>query len=157
MMDRFVNPLLRVSDSESIFGLSVFKSQINFFQAQEEAYNHPVMQNHIKKRTKFDLMLLSPFCDVSLYLGHHVFNAPMMFLVPMMRMSFVDEALGNPTNPAHIASIMSDFGPEMSFKERVLNSMARGAIHQISSIIHMCYESILLYVSLVVRRAGFDI
>jgi hypothetical protein len=114
------------------------------------------MQNHIKKSTKFNLMLLSPNCDVSLYLGHHVFNAPMMFLAHPMRISFVDEALGNPTNPAHMPTMMSNRGSEMSFKERVLNLMARGTIHQISSIIHKCYESILWYVSLVVRRAGFN-
>ena len=45
-----------------------------------------------------------------------------------MRMAPIEEALGNPTNPAYIPNLMLDLGMEMSFWERLLNAMLHTAM-----------------------------
>jgi hypothetical protein len=62
--------------------------------------------------------------DVGLYLAHEVFKAPMLFLVPNMRIPFVDAAHGNSINPAYQPHILMSYGAIMNFKERMLNTLA---------------------------------
>ena len=45
-----------------------------------------------------------------------------------MRMAPIEEALGNPTNPAYIPNLMLDLGPEMDFRERLLNTLFHTAM-----------------------------
>ena len=45
-----------------------------------------------------------------------------------MRMAPIEEALGNPTNPAYIPNLMLDLGPEMDFRERLLNTLLHTAM-----------------------------
>ena len=40
-----------------------------------------------------------------------------------IRIAPIEEALGNPTNPSYIPNLMLDFGSEMNFRERLLNTM----------------------------------
>ena len=43
-------------------------------------------------------------------------------------MAPIEEALGNPTNPAYIPNLMLDLGMEMNFWERLLNTLLHAAM-----------------------------
>ena len=45
-----------------------------------------------------------------------------------VRMAPIEEALGNPTNPAYIPNLMLDLGMEMNFWERLLNTLLHTAM-----------------------------
>ena len=73
----------------------------------------------------FDLILVTPLSPMGLYLSGYVFKAPTAVVFPALRWAPIDVAMGNPTNPAYLPIELLEYGPIMSLKERVINTIAR--------------------------------
>lgn len=87
------------------------------------------IQRLIDGQEQFDLVFLTSFClDLGLYLAKEKFDWPAIYIHPAMSISFVDNMIGNPVFPSYMPAVMLPYGQEMTFYQRLLNTLASKAI-----------------------------
>ena len=89
----------------------------------EAALKVPAVQNLIHSNEEFDLIITEMF-NSDCFIGFaHKFKAPIITLSTHDIMPWINPRIGNPDNPSYIPFIFSNAFSQMSFLERVRNSL----------------------------------
>ena len=117
-----------VVSGEDTKNLSMFQKLIALaIQLNENAFKHPIMQNFLKNPdTKFDIVIVQPLFagEAGYYLGHR-FKAPLAtYITAQSHIPQISHAVGQPYNPSYMNFPMLTAIGEMTFLERVLNTIA---------------------------------
>lgn len=94
-------------------------------QLTNATLNSPIFQAEVNKPgQKYDLVIaeLFFFQEGMVGLGHR-FNCPVVAVNPFGTSSMINDAMGNPVNPAWVPSPFLGFSDRMSFSERAMNAM----------------------------------
>lgn len=86
---------------------------------------HPEFKAEVlKPGQKYDLVITEAFfLQESMVALGHKFNAPVVALNPFGTSPQINEFMGNPTNPAYTPNIFLGFSDNMTFKERIINTV----------------------------------
>ena len=137
-VDRFIHVYNNwhddIVDSTSVFRGNIPADPSAFLQSllkvQETAVANPDLRQMIDdEHERFDVVVLSPLClDLGLYLAKHRFQASIVLYSMPQRWTVFDLAMGNPINPSYMPNeVFSAFSQQMSFLERVVNTLIVGA------------------------------
>ncbi len=86
-----------------------------------------------QEKPHFDVSLVCPFnLDVGLYLIKKELNSPLMYVFSGQTWPRVDNAMGNPMNPATEPSIMYSFSQRMTFLERLKNAFSHAFLNAVT-------------------------
>lgn len=83
--------------------------------------------------TKFDVAMVIPFFgnEAGYYLAHK-FNASLvLYFTGQVSLGWVDEAVGQPHNPAYLPTAILPFTSEMNFLQRAINTFGNFAFHKV--------------------------
>lgn len=89
----------------------------------EAALNVPEVRNLIRSNAEFDLIITESFNSDCFFGFAHKFKVPVIVLSTSEIMPWVNPRIGNPDNPSYIPFILSHSSPQMSFLERLRNSL----------------------------------
>ncbi|KAF2905635.1 hypothetical protein ILUMI_00537 [Ignelater luminosus] len=92
-------------------------------QLTEDALNHTNVQQFLKSKQEFDLVILNQFVNEAFKGFCHHFNAPCIVLCPLPVPYWTHPQIGNPDSPAYIPDMYSDPGFDTSFTQRFCNSI----------------------------------
>lgn len=97
--------------------------------ACEDAMATKVVQNLLKSKDSYDLIITEYF-NSNCFLGFaHKFGAPVVTLSSSTLMPWNNEPFGNPDNPSYIPENLLYFSDKMSFFQRVENTIV-GSLHR---------------------------
>lgn len=88
-----------------------------------EALNFPHIQNFIKSKPSFDVILHEHFNTECFLVLNHIFKAPSIGLAPCTVMPWNNNRYGIPTNPSYIPINLLPFSDNMTFWERLVNTV----------------------------------
>jgi len=104
----------------------VVRQSHDHLKVQRISYGTREVQSILKGEQKFDLSVISPMCtDLGLYLAKEVVHTPIALFWVALKHPLTDIAMGNPTDPAYIPFEYFNFGQDMTFLQRVANSLVR--------------------------------
>lgn len=90
----------------------------------EKTLQHPNFQELINSDEKFDVVVIEQFFNDALKgLASH-FDAPLILFNSVGANNFVNPLVGNPSPPSYIPDMMQDFSSNMSFFQRVKNTLS---------------------------------
>ena len=117
-----------VVTGEDTKNLSMFQKLLALaIQLNENAFKHPTMQEYLKNPdTKFDIVIVQPLFagEAGYYLGHR-FKAPLAtYITAQSQIPQISHSVGQPYNPSYMNFPMLTAIGEMTFFERVLNTIA---------------------------------
>ncbi|XP_049817462.1 UDP-glycosyltransferase UGT5-like [Aethina tumida] len=94
----------------------------------EKTLQHPNFQELINSDEKFDVVVIEQFFNDALKgLASH-FDAPLILFNSVGANNFVNPLVGNPSPPSYIPDMMQDFSSNMSFFQRVKNTLSIQAL-----------------------------
>ncbi|KAK3919396.1 UDP-glycosyltransferase UGT5 [Frankliniella fusca] len=109
-------------------------SMITFFQwgpqLVRSTLGHPNFKAEVDKPgQKFDLVITEAFFlqEAMVGLGHK-FNAPVIALNPFGASPQINQIMGNAINPAWVPNLFLGLGGQLTFTERVINTVASGGM-----------------------------
>lgn len=88
-----------------------------------EALNFPHIQNFIKSKPSFDVILHEHFNTECFLVLNHIFKTPSIGLAPCTVMPWNNNRYGIPTNPSYIPINLLPFSDNMTFWERLVNTV----------------------------------
>ncbi|KAJ4434825.1 hypothetical protein ANN_23396 [Periplaneta americana] len=89
----------------------------------EKSFEHPKVQELIKSKQKFDLVITEYF-GANCFTGFaHLFNASHINVASSMTFPWIDEKFGNPSHPAYIPIFFLPHTDKMNLQQRVYNTI----------------------------------
>ncbi|XP_065219032.1 UDP-glycosyltransferase UGT5-like isoform X34 [Planococcus citri] len=80
-----------------------------------------ILKNLLKSSKNYDLFIFEPFHMSSLLSIAEYFDIPVIYVFPNVLLPWMASNLGTPANPSYVPTMISGFGPKMSFIERIQN------------------------------------
>ncbi|XP_066998493.2 UDP-glycosyltransferase UGT5 [Anabrus simplex] len=85
--------------------------------------DHPVMQNMMKTKEKFDVIITEIYAIDCSYGFSYKFNIPIIGMISSVSTPWANAAVGNPDNPSYIPNYFLSYRPQMSFTDRLTNML----------------------------------
>ena len=92
-------------------------------EIQENALGHPEIHRMLREGKTFDVCVVGVMGDAGLYLARKFNASPVMYFSAQASMPYLNEAIGQPHNPAHVPFIFTSFGTTMSFLQRYFSML----------------------------------
>ena len=98
-------------------------SALNFVTITcEYDFNSPTVRNFLETcNTDFDVIITQILSNDCFFSFARKFQAPIVGVLPVKWLTWVDGYFGNPTHPAYVGNLILDYGKRLSFFERVEN------------------------------------
>lgn len=93
-----------------------------------------VIKDFIDKKEKYDVIIIESFNTDCFFSVVHKLNAPFILISSSILMPWNYEHIGNPDNPSYISSHVLDYSGNMTFFQRVENSL----VYVLSNVIYKC-------------------
>lgn len=94
------------------------------YKACAEGLNTPSLKEFLRKNETYDLIIAEYF-NGDCFLGFaHKYKVPVVGLSSCTMMPWLNDRFGNSDNPSYIPDNLMDFSDDMSFRERVENTLA---------------------------------
>lgn len=77
----------------------------------------------INSTRKFDLLIFEPFHMSSINAIGNYFHVPVIYMFPNVLFPWMAANIGTPANPSYLPTLVSGFGHNMVFVERVQNTL----------------------------------
>ncbi|KAJ3658313.1 hypothetical protein Zmor_010058 [Zophobas morio] len=96
---------------------------INYAETScEYDFSSPTVQHFLENcNTDFDVILTHVLSHDCFYSFARKFQAPIVGILPVKWVTWVDDYFGNPTHPAYVGNVVMDYGKRLWFFERVEN------------------------------------
>lgn len=96
------------------------------FTTNKNALQGDAFQAHIKRKTDFDVVIVSPFLanDAGYYLAHYFEADLALYFTGQATLPWMDHAMGMSPSPSFNPLILFSFKHPMTFLQRVLNTVA---------------------------------
>lgn len=93
-------------------------------RACDSALSHPPVRKLIELKPKFDLVIVEYFNTDCFSVFSYLFQTPLMAIFSSVMMPWHYDRFGSPDNPSYIVNHMNSYPSQMSFRERVYNTIA---------------------------------
>ncbi|TRY78677.1 hypothetical protein TCAL_13198 [Tigriopus californicus] len=96
------------------------------FTTNRNALMEEALQTHIRRKTDFDVVVVSPFLanDAGYYLAHYFEADLALYFTGQATLPWMDHAMGMSPSPSFNPLILFSFKHPMTFLQRVLNTVA---------------------------------
>jgi glucuronosyltransferase len=120
--------LLNNISYDSIRNLNTAKGIMDFLFVDDvekcrAVLEHPSIQQLINSTEKYDLVIIQGYGTDCLLGFAHIFDTPIILMVSNQIFPWMNDRVGNPDNPAYIPNIFVPYTPNMTFLERVWNTI----------------------------------
>nr|QPA18387.1 UDP-gluconosyltransferase [Trialeurodes vaporariorum] len=117
-------PFKLFEHSLDILGVNGFKGLYNSIRKLEPIMNSSAIRRLMESEERYDLIITESFANDVLLGFVNKFQAPFIFLSSCVMMTWTRGLVANPQNPAFIPNHLRHFSPQMTFIERLENTLA---------------------------------
>jgi len=108
-----------------------------FLRTCKQFYEHEEIEKMIQTPQKFDLIIINGMLNHCVLGFLHKFNAPFIYLTTLPSPNFVSEIVGNHFPHSFIPSPFNGFSDEMTFLQRVINSVTQTIVKVIVNFMYV--------------------
>merc|ERR1712150_191287 len=97
---------------------------------QDETLSHPEVKALLKEKKEFDIVVVNAFgCETGYYLATKFKSSVVLFSTGQVSIPWIDAAMGQPHNPSFMPIALLGYGSDMSFLQRLKNTVVTTIMH----------------------------